>query len=76
MTLIRSLLAATDFSDPSRPAACRAARLASAAGARLHRVHAVSGSAMAQLEQLLGSVTKHVLVESAGDVLVASSKAA
>jgi nucleotide-binding universal stress UspA family protein len=54
MTPVRNLLAATDFSDPSRLAASRAARLASAAGARLHLVHAVSGSALAQLELLLG----------------------
>ncbi len=57
MTPIKSLLAATDFSELSRLAAERAARLAAAAGARLHLVHAVSGRALAQLEQLLGMNT-------------------
>lgn len=71
MTPIRSLLAATDFSDLARLAAHRAAWLASAAGARLHLVHAVSGSALAQLEQLLGleSAVEAQLMEQAQQAL-------
>jgi len=54
MTPIRTVLAATDFSDPSRLAAQRAARLASTSGARLRLAHVLSASALAQLEKLLG----------------------
>ncbi|WP_291010201.1 universal stress protein [Hydrogenophaga sp.] len=71
MTPIKSLLAATDFSELSRLAADRAARLAGAAGARLRLVHAVSGSALAQLEQLLGldTAVEARLIEQARQAL-------
>jgi nucleotide-binding universal stress UspA family protein len=54
MTPLKSLLAATDFSSPSRQAADRAATLAGATGARLRLVHALSGGALAQLQQWMG----------------------
>jgi nucleotide-binding universal stress UspA family protein len=54
MSPLKNLLAATDFSGPSRQAADRAARLAAATGARLQLMHALGGGALAQLQQWLG----------------------
>lgn len=54
MTGLKNILAATDFSGPSRQAAERAARLAGATGARLHLAHALCGGTLAQLQQWLG----------------------
>lgn len=55
-----TLLAATDLSAPARHAVERGFRLAAAIGARYSVLHALE----------LGSITKHVLAESQGDVLV------
>ncbi|MFZ2651615.1 MAG: universal stress protein [Burkholderiaceae bacterium] len=65
MTPLKNVLAATDFSSPSRQAADRAARLACTSGARLRLVHALSASALAQLQQLvgLGSAVEETLIE-------------
>lgn len=54
MTAIKTLLAAIDFSGPSRHAALRAARLARAEGARLLLLHVVQGTSMARLKQIVG----------------------
>ncbi len=54
-TPIRTILAATDLSAPSRVAVLRAARLAAAAGARLELVHAVEERPLEALRQWLGA---------------------
>ncbi len=61
MTPLRTLLAATDFSAPSRHAAMRAALLAQASGARLELLHVLQGSALDQLRQTLGQQAETVL---------------
>jgi nucleotide-binding universal stress UspA family protein len=55
MSTLTSILAATDFSAPARHAADRAARLAHETGAQLTLMHALSGSALAELRQWLGT---------------------
>jgi len=55
MTAKRSILAATDFSTPSRHAVDRAALLAAEAGARLTLVHTVSRRALDGLRLWLGA---------------------
>jgi len=55
MSPLTSILAATDFSAHARHAADRAARLAHETGARLTLMHALSGSALAELRQWLGT---------------------
>lgn len=71
MTPLKNILAATDFSSPSRQAADRAARLAHTAGARLRLVHAVSAGALARLQPLLGlgSTVEHTLIEQTRSAL-------
>jgi nucleotide-binding universal stress UspA family protein len=54
MTALRTLLAATDLSAPSRRAVLRAAQLARASGARLELLHVVEARALEQLRHLLG----------------------
>jgi nucleotide-binding universal stress UspA family protein len=54
MSGMRSILAATDLSVPSRHAADRAARLARASGARLALAHALVGTALDDLRRLIG----------------------
>jgi nucleotide-binding universal stress UspA family protein len=81
MTALKNLLAATDFSSPSRQAADRAARLAKTAGARLRLVHALSGGALARLQQWMGwdsaieqafmEQTRRALEEMAGELSAA-----
>ncbi|MDO8276586.1 MAG: universal stress protein [Burkholderiaceae bacterium] len=51
---MRSLIAATDFSAPSRHAAWRAAMLAQAAGASMTLMHTVGGAALDDLRRWLG----------------------
>jgi nucleotide-binding universal stress UspA family protein len=53
MNAMRSILAATDMSAPSRQAAVRAAMVAVATGARLDLVHVVESGVIEQLRQLL-----------------------
>ena len=67
MTALASILAATDFSPPARHATDRAARLAHETGAALTVVHALSGGALAELRQWLGSghASERQLVEEA-----------
>jgi len=60
MTQIASILAATDFSPPSRHAAERAARLAREAGARLVLMHVLRQGALDTLRQLLGAQAAEV----------------
>jgi nucleotide-binding universal stress UspA family protein len=55
MTIMRTLLVATDLSAPSRLAAMRAALLARTAGAHLELLHVVEVSALEQLRHLLGN---------------------
>lgn len=71
MTPFKNLLAATDFSSPSRQAVDRAARLAGTAGARLRLVHALSGGALARLQQLLGlgSAVEQTVIEQTRQAL-------
>ena len=54
MTPARPLLAATDFSAPSRQAVSRAARIAHETGAPLALLHVLPGDALDQLRQWLG----------------------
>lgn len=54
MNLLNAVLAATDFSVPSRHAADRAARLAHETGAQLTLMHVVSGRKLDELRQWLG----------------------
>lgn len=54
MSTLRSILAATDLSAPSRHAAERAASLAKSAGASLALVHAQSAGALDDLKRWLG----------------------
>ncbi len=54
MTRLRTVLAATDLSAPSRHAAARAARIASEADAALAFVHVLNGSALESLRRALG----------------------
>lgn len=54
ITHVRPLLAATDFSAPSRQAVQRAARLAHETGATLQLLHVLPGDAIDQLRQWLG----------------------
>ena len=54
MSMLRSILAATDFSPPSRHATERAARLASDQGATLHLVHTLGATALDDLRRWLG----------------------
>lgn len=54
MNTLRSVVAATDLSAPSRHAADRAARLAAESGATLTLVHALSESALGDLRRWLG----------------------
>jgi len=65
MTVIRSIVAATDLSAPARHAADRAARVAREAGASLTLVHAASRSAFDQLRRFVGSGEElsHILLE-------------
>ena len=71
MIPMKRMLAATDFSSPSRQAADRAARLACTTGARLQLVHVLSGGALAQLQQWLGvgSALEQTLIEQARQAL-------
>ncbi|MDP1535975.1 MAG: universal stress protein [Burkholderiales bacterium] len=71
MSSLKNVLAATDFSSPSRHAADRAARLAHSTGARLRLVHALSANALAQLQQLLGlgSAVEQTLIEQTRQAL-------
>lgn len=55
MTTTAPILAATDFSAPSRHAADRAARLAQESGAPLSLMHVTSGSTLQELRQWLGA---------------------
>ena len=55
MSALASILAATDFSAPSRHAADRAARLAHETGASLTLMHTLPGAALAELRQWLGA---------------------
>ena len=73
MLPLKTVLAATDLSSPSRQAADRAAAIARAAGARLQLVHAVSGGALAQLQRLLGwdSAIEQSLIEQTRQALEA-----
>lgn len=68
MTALRTLLAATDLSAPSRHAAQRAALLAREAGARLELLHVVEAGALEQLRHLLGQqaapVAERLLAEA------------
>ncbi len=68
MTTLRTLLAATDLSAPSRHAAQRAALLARDAGARLELLHVVEAGALEQLRHLLGQqaapVAERLLAEA------------
>ncbi len=54
MSTLRTILAATDFSPPSRHAAERAAHLASDHGATLHLVHTLGATALDDLRRWLG----------------------
>ncbi|HEX6019805.1 MAG TPA: universal stress protein [Burkholderiaceae bacterium] len=58
MNPLRSIIAATDLSAPSRHAADRAMRLAHSAGASVHLVHAVATSALDDLKRWLGDDTR------------------
>ncbi|NTV97376.1 MAG: universal stress protein [Thiobacillus sp.] len=49
-----TILAATDFSDPSHHAAARAAALARATAARLELLHVIEGDMVDQLRRLMG----------------------
>jgi nucleotide-binding universal stress UspA family protein len=81
MNPLTSILAATDFSTPARHAADRAARLAHETGARLTLMHALSGSALAELRQWLGTghageqrlvqETRRTLEQAAADLAAA-----
>lgn len=73
MTPLTHLLAAIDFSGPSRQAADRAARLAAASGARLQLTHALCGSALTQLHQWLGldSDAENSVIQQTQDALTA-----
>ena len=73
MTPLKNLLAATDFSSPSRHAADRAARLAKTTGARLRLVHALSGGALTQLQQWMGweSAIEQTVIEQTRTALEA-----
>lgn len=66
-TTLKNVLAATDFSGPSRHAAERAARLAHEAGAHLQLLHVLSGRALTQLQHLLGldSAVEQDLIDEA-----------
>jgi nucleotide-binding universal stress UspA family protein len=55
MNPLRAIVAATDFSAPSRHAAQRAALLAQASGATLTLTHTVGGSALEDLRRWLGA---------------------
>lgn len=54
MNRLRTLLAATDLSAPSRHAALRAAMLARETGARLELLHVLESSALNELQRLFG----------------------
>ncbi len=54
MTVLRTLLAPTDLSAPSRHAAQRAALLAAALAARLELLYVLEGGALDRLRRLLG----------------------
>jgi nucleotide-binding universal stress UspA family protein len=54
MNRLHTLLAATDFSDPSRDAALRAAMLARQTGAKLELLHVMESSALNELRRLIG----------------------
>jgi nucleotide-binding universal stress UspA family protein len=71
MIPMKNMLAATDFSGPSRQAADRAARLACTTGARLQLLHVLNGGALAQLQQWLGlgSAIEQTLVEQTRQAL-------
>jgi nucleotide-binding universal stress UspA family protein len=58
MSSLRSILAATDLSPPSRHAADRAAQLARGSGATLTLVHALSAAALEDLRRWLGHDTE------------------
>ena len=60
MTILRTLLVATDLSAPARHAAMRAALLAHATGARLELLHVIEGSALDRLHHLLGNQARAV----------------
>ncbi len=72
MTQIASILAATDFSPPSRHAAERAARLARDSGARLTLTHVLGMGAIDALRELLGAqaagVEQKILDEARGSL--------
>lgn len=55
MTHLATILAVTDFSPPARHAADRAARLAHETGAALTLMHVLSGGALQELRQWLGT---------------------
>lgn len=57
MSTLRSIVAATDLSPPSRHAADRAAQLAGDRGATLTLVHALSAAALEDLRRWLGQDT-------------------
>jgi len=71
ISTLKNVLAATDFSGPSRHAAERAARPAHVAGARLQLLHVLSGRALTQLQHLLGqdSAVEQGLIDEAGRTL-------
>jgi len=67
MNPLISILAATDFSAPSRHAADRAARLAHETGAQMTLMHAVSNRAVDELRRWLGvghRAEQHLLTET------------
>ena len=57
MTSIKTILAATDFSDDARNAARRAARLATEHGARLQLLHVMRADALDELRDRLHLAT-------------------
>ncbi|MEP6588883.1 MAG: universal stress protein [Polaromonas sp.] len=67
MNVLRSILAATDFSAPSRHAADRAARLAHEPGLQMTLMHVVSNRAVDELRHWLGVghlAEQHLLAEA------------
>lgn len=71
MSMIGSLLIATDFSEGGRAAAARAARLAAQHGARLGLLHVMSGPALSALRELfdLAAGADEKLIDDARDQL-------
>lgn len=61
MTPLRTVLAATDLSAPSRHAVARAAMIARDCGARLELLHVIQASTIDQLRHLLGEEAEAAL---------------